>query len=55
MFWSDITTNTIHRANLNGSGEEVIAESCIGIVGTYVMYCSHSCCGKFDTKFTPKT
>jgi len=55
MFWSDLITNTIHRANLNGSGEEIIAESCIENVGTYAIYCKHSCCSKFDTTFTPKT
>ena len=50
MFWSDITTDTIHRANLDGSGEEVIAESCIGNVGTYVMHCQYSHCLKFITE-----
>ena len=37
MFWSDIDTDTIHRANLDGSGEEVLVNSCISTVGMYIM------------------
>ena len=33
MFWSDVTTDTIHRANLDGTGEVVLVDSCISSVG----------------------
>lgn len=33
MFWSDVTTDTIHRANLDGSEEEILVDSCIATVG----------------------
>ena len=33
MFWSDLTTDTIHRANLDGSGEAILVDSCISTVG----------------------
>ena len=36
MFWSDVTSDAIHRANLDGTGEEVMVNSCIGNVGTYI-------------------
>ena len=36
MFWSDITTDTIHRANLDGSGEETLVDSCISTVGMFL-------------------
>lgn len=33
MYWSDVTTDTIHRANLDGSEEEILVDSCISTVG----------------------
>ena len=33
MFWSDITTDTIHRAKLDGTSEEVLVSTCISSVG----------------------
>jgi hypothetical protein len=32
MLWSDITTDTIHRANLDGTSEEVLVSTCISSV-----------------------
>ena len=42
MFWSDITTDTIHRANLDGSEEEVLVDSCISNVGKQLYPSIHS-------------
>lgn len=33
MFWSDVTTDSIHAAYLNGSDEIVLVDSCISVVG----------------------
>lgn len=33
MFWSDVTTDTIHVANLDGSEEEILVDTCISNVG----------------------
>ena len=33
MFWSDVTTDTINRAKLDGSEEEILVDSCISTVG----------------------
>ena len=36
MFWSDITTDTIHRATLDAEEEEVLVDSCLGAVGMWL-------------------
>ena len=36
MFWSDITTNTIHRANMDGTEEEVLASTNLISVGEMI-------------------
>ena len=33
MFWSDVTTDTIHRANLTGEEEEVLVDINLIAVG----------------------
>ena len=44
MFWSDTARSTIHRANMDGSNEEIIVNSAIRIIGTlksvYFIFCS---------------
>ena len=35
MYWSDVTTDTIHRANMDGSEEEVLADTDLIAVGAY--------------------
>ena len=33
MYWSDVTTDTIHRANINGTEEEVLVNTDLITVG----------------------
>ena len=41
MFWSDITTDTIHRANMDGSEEEVLVNTDLISVGEF-LYTTHT-------------
>ena len=43
MFWSDVTSDTIHRANLNGTEEVVMVNSCIGNVGMHIFNRLYMC------------
>ena len=38
MFWSDVTTDTIHRANTDGTAEEVLADTNLIAVGEFMQY-----------------
>ena len=33
MYWSDVTSDTIHRANMDGSNEEIVASTNLIAVG----------------------
>ena len=33
MFWSDITSDTIHQANLDGTDEVILVDTCLSTVG----------------------
>ena len=35
MYWSDVTTDTIHRANMDGSNEEILVNTNLMAVGEY--------------------
>lgn len=50
IFWSDITAGAIHCSNMDGSGDEVIVNSNLRVVGELVILnvecvkCHVSCC-----------
>ena len=41
MFWSDVTTDTIRRANMDGSEEEVLVNTNLISVGEF-LYTTHT-------------
>ena len=44
MFWSDVTSDTISSAHLNGTGLRVLVNSSIRVPGDMLVYfCSTSC------------
>ena len=38
MFWSDVTSNTISSAHLNGTGLRVLVNSSIGVPGDMLVF-----------------
>ena len=42
IFWSDVTTDTIHRATMNGTEEEIIASTDLISVGMSNIYSTYN-------------